>query len=72
MRFVGIMHNSKAITSGIGVLVRKDLVTNDIDISFDLGFLDIQKVSKSNISLTGSKLNLPTYLHSSRYTSVVP
>lgn len=43
MRLVGVMHDSESIASRIGVLICKDLVTYDIDISFDLGFLTIQR-----------------------------
>jgi hypothetical protein len=40
VRFVSLMYYLESIASGVGVLVRNNLVTQDVDITLDFCFLD--------------------------------
>lgn len=46
VRLVGVVYNSEAISSRISILIGKNLVPNDVDISLDLRFLQEEKSSK--------------------------
>ena len=69
VRLICLVNDPESITSRVNILVRNDLVADDIDISLDLRFLH-QNCQQVNIPLP--TCDSPPCCSSAKYTNVVP